>query len=61
MAKAQEATKKKWLETLFHYKQQHEALSNQVEALIKEKKENKNVMTYLELMNLKSASLLNYE
>ncbi len=59
MAKAQEATKKKWLKTLFHYKQQQEALSSHVEALIKEKKEKDNVMTYLELMNLKS--VLNYE
>jgi hypothetical protein len=32
-----------------------------LEALIKEKKEKDNVLTYLELMNLKSASLLNSE
>jgi hypothetical protein len=32
-----------------------------LEALTKEKKEKDNVLTYLELMNLKSASLLNFE
>jgi intein/homing endonuclease len=32
-----------------------------VEALIKEKKEEDNVLTYLELVNLKNASLLNFE
>ncbi len=32
-----------------------------MEALIKEKKEEDNVLTYLELVNLKNASLLNFE
>jgi hypothetical protein len=32
-----------------------------VEALTKEKKEKKNVLTYLELVNLKNASLLSFE
>jgi hypothetical protein len=32
-----------------------------VETLIKEKKEKENVLTNLELMNLKSISLLNFE
>jgi hypothetical protein len=32
-----------------------------VEALIKEKKEKENVLTNLELVNLKNASLLNFE
>jgi hypothetical protein len=43
------------------YKQQHEALGSQVKALIKEKKEKYNVLTNLELVNLKNASLLNSE
>jgi hypothetical protein len=46
---------------LFHYKQQHEALGSRVEALTKEKKEKDNVLIDLELVNLKSAFLLNYE
>ncbi len=37
----QETTKRKWAETLFHYKQQHEALGNQVEALTMEKRKRK--------------------
>jgi len=32
-----------------------------VKSLIKEKKEKENVLTYLELENLKNASLLHYE
>jgi hypothetical protein len=32
-----------------------------VKALTKEKKEKENVLTYLELMNLKNTSLLNFE
>jgi ribosomal protein L24 len=35
-----------------------EALDNPVKALIKEKKEKDNVLTYLELINLKNVSLL---
>ncbi len=58
---AQESIKKKWAETLFHYKQQ-EALSNQVETLTKEKeKQKKNLLTNMELINFKSVSLLNFE
>jgi hypothetical protein len=40
---------------MFHYKQQKEALGSQVEALTKEKKEKEkeNVLTDLELVNLK--------
>ncbi len=55
----QESIKRKWAETLFHYKQQ-DASSNQVETLIKEKKK-KNLLTNLELINLNSVSLLNFE
>jgi hypothetical protein len=54
-----ETTKIKWVEALFHYKQQQEALGSQVEALAKEKKEKDNVLTSLELVNLKNASMLN--
>ncbi len=36
-------------------------MGSKVEALIKEKKEEDNVLTYLELVNLKNASLLNFE
>ncbi len=36
-------------------------MGSHVEALTKEKKEKENVLTNLELMNLKSASLLNYD
>jgi MoaA/NifB/PqqE/SkfB family radical SAM enzyme len=45
MAKAEEVTKIKWVEIIFHHKQ-HKALGSQVEALIKEKKEKENVLTY---------------
>ncbi len=61
MAKNQETAKKKWAKTLFHYRQQQEALGSQVEALTKEKKEKENVLINSKLVNLKSASLLNYE
>ncbi len=55
MAKYQETIERKWVETMFHYKQQKEALGSQVEALTKEKKEKEkeNVLTDLELVNLK--------
>ncbi len=53
MAKAWETTKRKWTQALFNYKQQQEALNNQVEALTKEK-EKENVLTYMELINLKN-------
>ncbi len=59
MTKAQEALERKWAETLFHYKQQQEALGSQVLALTEEKKEKENVLIDLELMNLKNVSLLN--
>jgi hypothetical protein len=42
---------------LFFHKKQQEALSSKVKALTKEKKENKNVLTDLELMDMKNASL----
>ncbi len=47
--------------TIFIYKKQKEALNYQVQALTKEKKENENVSIHLELINFKSASMLNYE
>ncbi len=47
--------------TLFHYRQQNEALGNQVEVTTKEKKENESVLTYLELVNLNNASSLKFE
>ncbi len=56
-----ETIERKWTKTLFIYKQQKEALSSQVEALTKEKKEKENVLIDLELINLKNASMLNYE
>jgi hypothetical protein len=43
------------------YKQQDEDLGSQVKTSIKEKKEKGNVLTYLELVNLKNESLLNFE
>ncbi len=43
------------------YKKQQEALDGWVKALTKEKKEKDNVLIDLELMNLKSVSMLNYE
>ncbi len=44
IVEAWEAMERKWAETLFHYKQQQEALGSQLEALIKEKKEKENVL-----------------
>ncbi len=61
MAKTQETIKKKWTKALLQYKQQQEALGNQVKTLIKEKMEKDNVLIDLELMNLKNVFLLNYE
>ncbi len=55
----QETIKRKWAKTLLFYKQQQKALGSQVEELTKEKKEKENVLTYLELVNLKNAYLLN--
>jgi hypothetical protein len=46
---------------MFHYKQQHEALGSWAEALLKEKKEKENVLTYLELMNVKNVCLFNFK
>ncbi len=53
-----ETTKKKWTKALFLRKQQHEALGSQLKTLTKENKEKENVMTYLELVNMKNVSLL---
>ncbi len=52
--KIQETAKRKWTKALFLHKQQQKALGSQVKALIKEKKEKENVLTDLELVNLKS-------
>jgi hypothetical protein len=46
---------------LFLHKQQQKALSSQVKALTKEKKEKDNVLTNLELVNMKNASMLQSE
>jgi hypothetical protein len=43
---------------LFFHKKQLEVLDNQMKALIKKKKEKENVLTYLELINMKNVSLL---
>ncbi len=59
MIKAWETIERKWAETLFHYEKQQEALGSQLEALTKEK--NENVLLDLELMNLMSVFLLNFE
>ncbi len=61
MAEDWETIEKKWVETMLHYKQQQEALGSQVEALTKENKEKDNVLTDLELVNLKNDSMLNFE
>lgn len=61
IAKVWESVERKWIKTLFNYKQQQEALNSHVKALTEEKKEKENVLIYLELINLKSDSLLNYE
>jgi hypothetical protein len=53
-----ETAKRKWIETLFLHKKQHEALDSQVKTLTKEKKEKENVLTNLELTNLKNVFLL---
>ncbi len=60
-ANIQETTKKKWTKTLFFHKKQHEALDSQVKALTKEQKEKENVLTNLELINLKILSMLQFE
>jgi hypothetical protein len=46
---------------LFFHNQQQKALNSQVKALIKEKKEKENVLTYLELVNMKNVYLLQSE
>jgi len=51
--------KKRMVESLLLYKQQQKAFGSQVEALIKENKAKEDVLTNLELENLKNASLLN--
>ncbi len=56
-----ETIERKQIERLFLHKQQHEALGGQVKALTKEKKEKENVLTYLKLVNLKNASLLQFK
>jgi hypothetical protein len=49
-AKTWETIKRKWTKAMFLHKKQQEALDNQVKALTKKKKENKNVLTDLELI-----------
>ncbi len=61
MAKVWETIKRKRMKILFIYKQQKEALGNQVEALTQEKKEKENVLIDMELINLKNDSMLNFE
>ncbi len=56
-----ETTKRKWTKALFLHKKQQEALDSQVKILIKEKKEKENVLTNLELINLKNVFLLQFE
>jgi hypothetical protein len=56
-----EIVNKKWIEALFLHKKQHEVLDSQVKALTKEKKEKVNVLTYLELINPKNVSLLQFD
>ncbi len=53
--------KRKWTQALFFHNQQQKALNSQVKALIKEKKEKENVLTYLELVNMKNVYLLQSE
>ncbi len=60
-AKIWETVERKWTKTLFIYKQQKEALSNQVESPTQEKKEKENVLIDMELINLKNVSILNFE
>ncbi len=60
IVEAWKSINRKWVDTLFHYKQQYEALGSQVETSTKEK-EKENVLTDLELMNLKNVSLLDFE
>lgn len=57
--KVQKTIEKKWIKTLFNYKQQKEALSSQVKAVIKEKKDKENVLTDLKLISLKSVFVFN--
>ncbi len=59
MVKVQKTIERKWVETLFTYKQQ-EALNSQVKALTQEKKR-ENVLIDMELINLKNASMFNFE
>jgi hypothetical protein len=47
-----------WIETYFLHKKQLEALDSQVKALTKKKKEKDNVLTNLELINLKNVYVL---
>ncbi len=61
MVEVQKIIERKWTETLFNYKQQKEALSSQVEALTKEKKDKENVLIDLDLINLKSVYLFNFK
>ncbi len=45
-----ETMQRKWTKALFLHKKQHEDLDSQLNALIKEKKEKENVLTYLEFI-----------
>jgi hypothetical protein len=53
-----ETIERKWIEALFLHKKQQDILDNQVKALTKENKEKENVLTNLELVNMKNVSLL---
>ncbi len=50
-----------WIEALFFHKQQQKALGSQVKTPTKEKKEKEDVLTYLELVNMKNVSLSQFE
>ncbi len=55
-----ETIERKWTKALNLHKKLQEALDSQMKALIKEN-ENENVLTNLELVNLKNVSLLQFE
>jgi hypothetical protein len=56
-----ETTKRKSTNALFLHKKQREALGSQVKALTKEKKEKEDILTNLELVNMKNVSLLQFK
>lgn len=61
IVETQKFIKRKWTETLYHYKQQQEALNSRIETLINFFLKKENVLIDIKLIILKGFFLFHYE